>query len=78
MSRIFVADAISKLCLRLAQKAIKSFAIEWLLVLPLYHLLSGQSALGDEMKMDLKIDAAIYNAKLGIMDMQGKAQMKKK
>lgn len=75
--RTVVAGAISELCLRLSGRTIEYFAIEWLLVLPLYHLLSGKNELGADVKMDFVIDYPHYNSKLGLLKIQEKAQAHK-
>lgn len=68
-----MADAISKLCARLSGRLVKHFAFEWLLALPLYHLLSGRSELGGKTQMDLEIDWYHYN-KFGLQDIKAKAR----
>lgn len=75
--RTVVADAISELCLRLSGRAVDYFAIEWLLALPLYHLLSDRNKLGVEMQMDLKVDWPHYNTRLGLLKITGKAHAQK-
>lgn len=51
----------------------KSFAIEWMLALPLYHLLIGKTQLFDKENLNFEIDHNYYNDKLGLDDMKVKA-----
>ena len=75
--RSVVAGAISELCLRLSGRTVESFAVEWLLALPLYHLLSGRIRIGDKSQLDYKIEWSHYNSKLGLSNVKKKADTEK-
>ena len=68
-----VGDAISKLCKHLSEKAVKSFAIEWLYILPLYHILSGKVEFCGKPNFDVNLNFKVYGPFLGIMNMKKKA-----
>lgn len=51
----------------------ESFAVEWLLILPIYHLLSGRNKIGDKAQMNLEIDWSHYNSQLGLVEVKSKA-----
>ena len=75
--RSVVAEAISELCSRLSGRSVKSFAIEWLLALPLYHFLTKRAELYGTSKMDFEVEWGFYNAKFGITTMCDKAKEEK-
>ena len=76
--RSAVAGAISELCLRISwRSSVKSFAIEWLLVIPLFHFLTKRSELYGKPELDFSIDWDFYNVKFGITKMSEKAEKEK-
>lgn len=64
--RLDVAEAISGLCLRVSGKAVKSFAIEWLIAIPVYHFLTERSQLCGKAKLNFEVDWKFYEKKFGI------------
>jgi hypothetical protein len=67
-----VASAIAQLCSRVAGTAVKKFAIEWLLTIPLYHFLENMSKPCGKVKFDGKPDWELYNTKLGMTNVADK------
>ena len=78
MYRSAVARAISELCLRVSGTAVKGFAIEWLLAIPLYHFLTKRSEPYSRTKLGFNLDWSFYNAKFGLVPMSAKAQKEEK
>ena len=74
MYRSAVAHAISELCLRVSGRAVKGFAIEWLLAIPLYHFLARKTEPYGKTKLNFQLDWSSYNTKLGLVSMSVKAQ----
>ena len=75
--RPVIAEGISGLCLRVSGKTVKSFAIEWLLAIPLFHFLDKRSQLYGKAKLDFEIDWDFYERKFGILKMCGKVKEEK-
>ena len=73
MYRSAVARAISELCLRVSGTAVKGFAIEWLLAIPLYHFLARISEPYGKTKLSFQLDWSFYNIKLGLQSISAKA-----
>lgn len=77
MYRSVVAGAISELCLRISGTAVKMFAIEWLLAIPLYHFLVKMSEPYGKTKLDLQLDWSSYNVKFGLIPVSVKVEKEK-
>ena len=56
----------------------KTFAIEWLLAIPLYHFLARISEPYGKTKLGFQLDWSFYNAKFGLVSVSAKAQKEKK
>ena len=72
--RSAVACAISELCLRISGTTVKTFAIEWLLAIPLYHFLARISEPYGKIKLNFQLDWSFYNSKFGLVPVSAKAQ----
>lgn len=73
--RPIFGNAISHLCDKLALY-VKRFAIEWLLILPLYHLFLERIEFCGKPTFDRDVDMNVYN-KLGIQPLAKKAASEK-
>jgi hypothetical protein len=66
------------LCSRVSGHAVKGFAIEWLLAIPLYHFLAGISEPYGKTKLGFQLDWSSYNIMLGLVPVSAKAQKEEK
>ena len=68
-SRTQVTIAISELCFQVSKSAVKTFTIDWLLPLPLYHFLAKESVPMGEPKLDFDLKHKLYCDKFGLTSM---------